>query len=150
MGQFKGSRFKVRCVDCTKLLRTRCVPKDVVVSPRKKRLCGAYEFKGWYENSTPMDAMYLPYVDKKTLKMLRRLTKLGILPVSGDGTVETRDGFYRDKMVSMPTSTAVDSSGEVWAKEDPIIYKPSDQEFAETKLIWSPGDEHESEDNRSR
>lgn len=119
MSQFEGSKLKVRCTDCTKLSGTHCVAKNTKVTPKKKRLCGVYEFKGEYDNRTPAESIYLPHVDKKTLKMLKRLAKLGVLPVSDEGTIETHDGFYKQKTLPIPATTANTELVEIKETEDP-------------------------------
>jgi len=149
MSQFEGSKLKVRCTDCTKLSGTRCAVKDTTVSPKKRRVCGIYEFKGEYENRTPAESVYLPHIDKKTLKMLKRLAKLGILPVSEDGSLETRGGFYRDKTLPMPSTTATSSLVGVQKQEDPLIYQTSSHEIIDPKLTMPEvtSTEYEPEDD---
>ncbi|MBD3261593.1 MAG: hypothetical protein GF334_07930, partial [Candidatus Altiarchaeales archaeon] len=84
MSEFNGAAHKVRCVDCTKLSGNHCSIKKIKVSPKKKRLCSVYEFKGEYENRTPPEARYMPYVSKNTRRLLKKLMNLGVLPVSSD------------------------------------------------------------------
>jgi hypothetical protein len=119
MSQFEGGKFKVRCIDCTKLSGSHCEAKNTTISPKKKRLCGQYNFKGEYENSTPAESIYIPHVEKKTLKMLKRLAKLGVLPVSDEGTIETHDGFYKQKTLPIPATTANAELVEIKETEDP-------------------------------
>ena len=145
MTQFEGGN-KVRCTDCTKLSGSRCVAKNVKVKPKKKRTCTGYQFKGEYENRTPAEAVYIPHVDPKTLKLLKRMAKLGILPVSEDGTIETAGGFFREKTLPMPSTTATASLVGMKSKEDPLLYLPSSHEIVDTKLIWTPSNEYGQED----
>lgn len=142
MSQFEGGKGKVRCVDCTKLSGNRCTAKDTKVSPKKRRNCGVYEFKGEYENRTPAEAVYIPHMDKKQIKMIKRLLEMGIIPVSDEGDVEVQDGFARTKSLPMPATTATASLVGVRSEEDPILYKPVEgEEGPDTKIIWTPGDE---------
>lgn len=80
MSEFQGSNHKVRCVDCSLLSGKHCSAKKVKVSPKKRRTCDSYQFKGEYENRNPLESTYVPYVDKKTRRLLRRLMKMGITP----------------------------------------------------------------------
>lgn len=133
MSQFEGSKIKVRCADCSKLSGNRCTAKNTTVAVKKKRLCSIYEFKGEYQNRTPAEAIYVPHVDKKTRKMIRKLLDLGVIPVSGDGTPQT---FTKTKELPMPSTTAVPAGVDNKEEEDSPLYKPSD-----ARLIWTPGDE---------
>ena len=126
MAQFTGGR-KVRCTDCTKLSGKSCSVKQVKVSLKKRRLCDLYEFKGEYANRTPVDAMYVPHVDKKTRKLMKKLMDLGVVPV--------QDG------VPMPSSTATAGVLGVQAQQDNLIWKPED---VKESLIWTPGDDDDS------
>lgn len=85
MSQFTGATFKVRCVDCTKLNNGRCQSKNSSVAPRKKRTCTAYEFKGEYTNREPAGAVRVPFVDKNTRRLMRKLSRLGVTPISDKG-----------------------------------------------------------------
>jgi len=146
MSQFEGGKFKVRCIDCTKLSGSHCEAKNTAVSPKKKRLCGQYNFKGEYENSTPAEAVYIPHVDPKTLKTLKRLAKLGILPLSEEGTIETEDGFFRKKTLPMPSTTATASLVGTKGKEDPLLYQPSSHEIVDPNIVWTPSNDYGQED----
>lgn len=148
MSQFEGNKRKVRCADCTKWVESRCVAKDVKVSPKKKRICPIYEFKGEYENRTPAEARYMPHVDKKTRRTIRKLVELGIIPVSEDGDVDMSGGYAKVKSLPMPssTATAVDLGEEladdrlVQPVEKPPLF---DLENPASKLLWTPDDENE-------
>ena len=146
MSQFEGNKLKVRCIDCTKFFGNRCAVKSTKVTPKKKRLCGVYDFKGEYENRTDAEAVYIPHVDRKTRKMIKKLLKMGVIPVAEDGSIKTQEGFARTKEFPMPSSTATTVLTEVKAGEDPIIYRPESPEISSPKLIWSPGDDYESEE----
>ena len=115
MAQFEGSNRKVRCADCTKLFGTHCSAKNVKVSPKKRRLCNLYEFKGEFTNRTTAQSMYVPHVDSKTRRELRKLLNMGKIPLSGVDSSET-EAFTRTKILDMPASTAtvgvVKNSGE--------------------------------------
>ncbi len=142
MAQFEGSKLKVRCTDCTKLSGSHCIAKNTKVSPKKKRLCGQYNFKGEYENRTPAEAMYMPHIDKKTQRMIKKLLKMGVVPVAEDGSIDTRDGFARTKILSMPASTATAALLGTKIQEDHKIADPN--------IILEPEESSdESEFNRS-
>ena len=116
MSQFEGSAQRVRCLDCTKHDDKRCSTKGCKVSPRKRRSCGSYEFKGGYENRTAPEKIRIPYVDPKTVKLMKRLMRLGlILP---DGSVA--------KPTEVPMSTATTG-----------LIAPVEKK--EESLIWTPG-----------
>ena len=123
MSQFEGNKLKVRCVDCSKLTGMHCTAKDVKVAPKKKRSCGLYDFKGTYINRVPAAAIYVPHVDKKTRKMIRKLIAKGAFPVAEDGSVEGRDGFVKVKELDMPFSTATTPLTEIKDAEEPDILK---------------------------
>ena len=106
MSQFEGNKLKVRCADCSKFAGNRCAVKDVKVTPKKKRSCHLYEFTGTYSNREGMESIYVPHVDKKTRKMLKKLIAQRVLPVAEGGSVEIRDGFAKVKTLDMPASTA--------------------------------------------
>lgn len=140
MSQFEGGKIKVRCVDCTKLESGRCTAKGTKVTPKKKRTCNVYEFKGEYENRTPAESTYVPYVNKKTRKMIRRLLEMGVIPVAEDGSVEIKDGFARTKTLPMPATTATATMVGTKDSDDSILYTSADSD-PDSKLIWTPGDE---------
>ncbi len=96
MGEFTGGGVKVRCIDCTHLSGTQCARKKTKVGPKKHRTCSVYDFKGEYVNRESPPAMYIPNVDKSTLRLLRRLYESGILTAGGQ----------ESKRVEMPRSTA--------------------------------------------
>ena len=122
MSQFVGSKNKVRCIDCTKLLLGKCAAKNVLVSPKKKRACTIYEFKGEYDNRTPASAIYSPYMDKKTRKAINRLINLGINPVNVYSAGSNPEGYKKTKSLPMPASTATATHLGVVEVEDPMVY----------------------------
>ncbi len=141
MSQFSGvTKLKVRCTDCIKLTGTHCIAKNTKVAPKKKRLCSVYKFKGEYENRTPAEATYMPHIDKKTRKMIKRLLDLGVVPVAEDGSIEMQDGFARTKTLPMPATTATTPLIEDKKGTDPVIHKPSDPGVA--NLLWTPNSSH--------
>jgi len=101
MTEFAGATIRVRCVDCVSLSGKHCVRKNISVSPKKKRVCGVYTFKGEYANRTSSETMYLPYIDKSTRRLIRKMQRLGIVPVANSS--EEESGY---KAVPMPRSTA--------------------------------------------
>lgn len=101
MNEFTGGTVKVRCIDCTHLSEKKCVRKKTSVVPKKHRTCALYHFKGEYINRTPAEAMYVPYIDNSTRKLLRKMSKLGIIPVA-----ESPDAGGSYKRIPMPSSTA--------------------------------------------
>jgi len=80
MSQFDGSGRKVRCIDCTLLRENICQAKEVGVAPRKHRLCSVYKFSGNHQNRTPLEATYIPSVDRYTRRMIRKLIAAGVVP----------------------------------------------------------------------
>jgi len=88
------------------LVGTKCGVKRAKVSVKKRRTCSKYNFTGEYANGTPADAVYLPHVDRKTKKLLKRLAKMGVQPVGDDGTIQLKGDFYRQGEMNIPTSTA--------------------------------------------
>lgn len=137
MSQFTGGN-KVRCVDCAHLSGNMCGKKSISVSPKKRRSCGVYSFKGEYENRNPPPSMYMPHVDKKTRQMIRRLIELGIVPVREDGSM----AFHPDgtaltpQTVEMPRSTATASVLETKATEQKQL--SGNEPSPEEPLIWTP------------
>lgn len=101
MSEFIGGVRRVRCIDCTHLSGIHCSKKDTKVSSRKRRICGVYDFKGEYVNRVSPEALHVPYVDKSTRRLLRKMTRLGIIPVSA---ATEQEPVY--KPVAMPRSTA--------------------------------------------
>ncbi len=131
MSQFEGSALKVRCIDCTSLAGNRCSAKNTKVAPKKRRICSQYHFKGEYENRTPANSVYIPYVDKKTRKYIQNLLQMGVVPIAEDGSVETKDGFAKVKTLPMPRSTATVTALKAKAADDPIIYETLDKTYNE-------------------
>ena len=83
MSQFTESKTKVRCVDCSFRIKGTCSERKIKIAPKKKRTCSVYSFKGVYENRKSLPSTYVPNLDKKTIKMLRRMFEQGIAPVPG-------------------------------------------------------------------
>jgi len=142
MSQFNGGR-RVRCVDCLHLQGKKCIGrKDTpTVSPKKKRSCGTYDFKGEYQNSTPLESVYVPHIDPATKKLMKKLMKLGVTPIS-DADLEA--GGMRK--ITVPASTATASMLGTEIQEDKLIHvgradgadamEPGAPE--EPSLIWTP------------
>jgi len=147
MAQFEGGN-KVRCIDCTKLSGSHCNAKNAKVKPKKKRTCTMYNFKGEYENRVPCASIYMPPIDKKTRKMIKRLLEMGVVPVAEDGSVQTEGGFARTKSLLMPASTATAALVGTKVEEDPIVYQTSDHEIVDSQIIWTRSDDQSEEDNR--
>jgi hypothetical protein len=110
MSTFEGGKTRVRCVDCVRLSEDgRCSSKEASVAPRKRRSCASYQFKGEYVNRTAVQGTYVPYMDKKTQRIVRRLLELGVVPVRENSppTFNTPDVSPLTKqVVSAPRSTA--------------------------------------------
>ena len=140
MSQFTGGGNRVRCVDCTHLQSNTCSVKKEVVAPKKRRACSVYKFKGSYENRVVPESTYIPPVDKKTKQMIKRLIKLGVMPVREDGSV----AFHPDgsplvrKKLEMPKTTATVGVLQEVAQETPQI---SSEDNENEPLIWLPGQE---------
>jgi hypothetical protein len=153
MSQFEGGN-KVRCVDCTKLSGKTCVAKSVTVSVKKRRTCGQYNFAGEYVNSTPLPATYVPHVDKKTKRLLKKLMQMGVMPMTGDRPVPTikSDIYEKNKQVAdsaafrttataqIPIVKPLESVGEV-----AVMRTEGDESQEGTTVVWTPED-GESED----
>jgi hypothetical protein len=156
MSQFDGGN-KVRCIDCTQLSGKTCSAKGASVSPKKRRTCGQYNFKGEYENSTPLPATYLPHVDKKTKQLMKRLMKMGVIPTDGQRPVQSAAPYDQEAMAAAPvnpasfqsTATAnipivrpLESVGEV------AVMRVKDDESEEgTTVVWSPDDVEKGAEN---
>lgn len=130
MSQFKGGN-KVRCVDCTCLVRLNgntCGVKGASVSINKRRVCNKYNFKGEYENSAPLPATRVPFVDKKTRKLLKKLQKLGVMSGTPDSYPATPPSaaFHSTATADIPvvgeTQSAPTSVPD--PADDPIIWTP--------------------------
>ncbi len=157
MSQFKGGN-KVRCIDCTKLSGKTCTAKNTSVSVKKRRICGQYQFSGEYANSTPLSATYVPHVDKKTKQLMKKLIKMGVMPMTGDRPVPTiKSDIYEQANVQanpaafQSTATAqipivkeLQSAGQAAGLDLP----PSEGSQEGTTAVWSPedGESGESED----
>ena len=109
MSEFTGEGQRVRCIDCANLVDGHCTAKDTTVAPKKRRLCTKYVFAGEYENRETASAMYVPWIDKKTKKMIARLAALGITPVSS-----------REQSMILAPKTTADTS----KPEEPLIWTP--------------------------
>lgn len=117
MSSFNGEGTKVRCIDCDRFSENRCVAKKVKTSAKKRRKCSIYKFKGSFENRETADAMYIPYVSPQTLKLQRKMQKLGIV---------TAPAEVEDKLV-LPASDFFGTTADGGVKID--------------NLIWTPGSE---------
>jgi hypothetical protein len=153
MSQFEGGN-KVRCIDCTKLSVKTCTAKNTSVSVKKRRTCGQYNFAGEYVNSTPLPATYVPHVDKKTKQILKKLMKMGVMPMTGDRPTPTiksdiyekanppanTSAFRTTATAQIPVVKPLESHGEV-----AIMRTEGDESQEGTTVVWSPED-GESED----
>lgn len=139
MSQFTGGR-RVRCIDCLHLQDNRCTGKKgtPTVSPKKKRSCGTYDFKGEYQNSTPLESVYVPHIDPATRKLMKKLMKLGVVPVSDEDL--RKEGMHR---IAVPASTATASLPGTEAHEEPLMGGQDAVEQEETSLIWTPDSKDE-------
>ena len=148
MSQFQGGN-KVRCVDCTKLSGKTCTAKNTSVSVKKRRSCGVYQFSGEYVNSTPLPATYLPHVDRKTKQLMKKLMKMGVMPVTGDRPVPTiksdiyeqanppvnTSAFQSTATAQIPIVKPLESHGEA-----AIMRTEGDESQEGTTVVWSPED----------
>lgn len=148
MSQFEGGN-KVRCVDCTKLAGKHCTAKNTTVSVKKRRICGQYNFAGEYVNSTPLPTTYLPHVDRKTKQLMKKLIKMGVMPMTGDRPAPTiKSDIYEqanapaDTAAFRTTATAqipivkpLESHGEA-----AIMHTEGEESQEGTTLVWSPED----------
>ena len=150
MSQFEGSKLKARCTDCTKLSGNHCTAKNTTVTPKKRRRCTAYEFKGEYENRVPAAALYMPHVDKKTQRLIRKLLRMGVVPVAEAGSVEVQDGFARTKTLTMPTSTATAALIETKVEEDLSIHPPFDPTSVAPEGVFNSTEEQPDEQENNR
>lgn len=133
MSRFEGTGIKVRCIDCTKLSEkgNECTVKKTKVAHKKRRLCTLYEFKDSFSNRKPLDSIYLPPVDNKTMKMIKKLMKMGVMPVPGDkdpGAVSKQlESFQMPKTTataSVPGLTDMDTN-TLASPEDSAMSPPS-------------------------
>jgi len=142
MSQFTGEGRRVRCVDCLHLQGKTCIGRKgtPTVSPRKKRSCGAYGFKGEYQNSTPLESVYVPHVDPKTRQLMKKLAKLGVVPVSD---ADMREAGMRK--IAVPSSTATASLLGTEVQESAMLADQADEEKKEEEesLIWTPDSDNE-------
>lgn len=122
MSQFTGSNTKVRCVDCSHFSGSLCSKKNTKVAPRKRRVCAVYGFKGEYENREAIPGRYMPSLDKKTRRFLKRMYQMGISPVvQEEEGVREGEGAY--KRLPMPASTATAKILGTTEMEDPAMYQ---------------------------
>ncbi len=126
MSKFEGGPRRVRCIDCTKLSGNQCTAKSAKVVPKKRRTCSTYLFKGVFENREPLPAVYFPPVDKKTEKMIKKLLKMGIVPVaeSGDVAIDKDGRIIQKQKFEMPKNTATASVVGVKSNEDIMVSAP--------------------------
>jgi len=155
MSQYQGSNLKVRCVDCVKLSGEICTAKKSNVAPKKRRICPSYQFRGEFNNRQPLQSIYLPPVDKETMKMLKKLMKMGIMPTADSGNLRvTPDGqVLHSQKFDMPKSTATASVVGMKSNEDALLSNPNKLANSEEETaIWSPDagtQEEEHEDCQS-
>lgn len=149
MSEFEGGKVKVRCVDCTKLSGSRCSLKGSKVSAKKRRTCSKYDFKGEFSNRVSPDAVYLPYVDPKSRRILNKLMKLGLTSSSNKSPIPPPPDmssidpnmiinpayFQSTATANIPVVSPLESVGHRTSSSD------SDQDIDGANLIWSPGDE---------
>lgn len=138
MSEFVGGGSRVRCVECTHLSGGSCSFKKTKVTPKKRRICDAYNFKGEYVNRTSPEAMYTPYVDGNTRRLIQKMIKLGIVPVGQDLEANQR---YKptnlrsekfDGCLEMPKSTATAKIIATEAREEGMVQhlgSPEEQGF---------------------
>lgn len=153
MSQFQGGN-KVRCVDCTKLSGKTCTAKNTSVSVKKRRSCGMYQFSGEYANSTPLPATYRPHVDKKTKQLMKKLMKMGVIPMDGQRPTAAAPygidapapsavnpaSFQSTATANIPVVRPLESVGEV------AVMRVKDDESQEgTTVVWSPEDAVDAE-----
>ena len=144
MSKFEGGTLRVRCVDCTKLSANQCIVKGAKVSPKKRRTCSIYEFKGEFENREPLPAIYFPPVDKKTEKMIKKLLKMGVVPVADGGDVSIdKDGrIVQEQKFEMPKSTATASVVGTKSNVDAQLSNPNELASLDAQLVdWTPENE---------
>jgi hypothetical protein len=143
MAQFEGGN-KVRCADCTKLSGKTCTAKNTSVAVKKRRACGQYNFAGEYVNNTPLPTTYMPPVDKKTARLMRKLMKMGVLPMTGDRPVPTikSDIYDPDNAPINPAAfqTTATAADPVVMPEEHVGEIASDEVKAGegTTVMWSP------------
>lgn len=146
MAEFVGSSNKVRCADCTKLLGNKCTAKSAKVSPKKRRTCSLYEFKGAFENRTPLESVYVPYMDKNTRRMLKKLMKLGLTAPNprsmnnpdGSVIVDPSPGQIVLPWGTTATATTI-KEGTIDAAPEKVEGTPEE----EKSYIWTPDQENE-------
>lgn len=155
MSQFEGGN-KVRCIDCTKLSGKNCIAKNTTVAVKKRRTCGQYNFTGEYVNNNPLPTTYVPPVDKKTRRLLNKLMKMGVMPMTGDRPVPAikSDIYDQEKVLANPapfqsTATAplpvvmpLESVGEAAPEPQPL---PRGKVEEGTTVVWSPEDAESEE-----
>jgi hypothetical protein len=78
----------------------------------------------------------MPPVDKKTLKAIRRLLKMGVVTPDADtGDLSMKEGFYKQKTLEVPSSTA--TAGVI----DPIPDDKKTREVLATSAIFKQDEE---------
>jgi len=142
MSQYQGSSNRVRCIDCARLSETgkRCLVKNIKVAYKKRRICPSYEFKGEFVNRKPLESVYLPPVDKKTAKMIRKLMRMGVIPVADEASVKIApDGqILQRQHFEMPKSTATASVVGMKSNEDAVLSNPNKlADSEEETAIWA-------------
>ncbi len=149
MSQFEGGN-KVRCTDCTRLVGIKwCGAKSSSVAVKKRRSCNKYNFKGEYKNSEPLPATYVPHVDKKTKQLMKKLIKMGVMPMTGDLPIPAIKSDIYEQHVKAPIGPAAFQSTAT--AQVPVVKPlesvgeavdlPSNEGSQEgTTLVWSPED----------
>jgi len=135
MSKFEGNKFKVRCTDCSHLSDNKCARKGVSVSPKKRRICSLYDFKGEYANRESLPSSYVPHMDKKTRRMVRKLLNMGVVPVDegGDVMVDEHGQVLQKQSFTAPRSTASAAAVGLEEKEQTKLASPDEE-----SLIWTP------------
>lgn len=156
MSQFNGGN-KVRCIDCSRLNGTTCSAKSTSVAVKKRRTCSQYKFKGEYENSTPLPSVYVPHVDKATKRLMKKLMKMGVMPMQGtrphpvegpnpygeEATPVVNPAAFQTTATALfPEVKPLESVGE-----EARVEVPNQESQEGTTVVWSPedGDKTESE-----
>lgn len=146
MSKFEGGKRRVRCVDCTKLSGKMCTAKNTSVAPSKRRLCKAYEFKGEYANREPLESVYVPYVDKNTRRLMKKLMKLGLAgpnPRSMNNPDESIIIEPTPGQIVLPWGTTATATTIKEGRIDAVPEKAEDTPEEEKSYIWTPDQNNE-------
>lgn len=155
MSQFEGGN-KVRCIDCTNLSGKTCTTKNTTVAVKKRRICSQYNFTGEYVNNNPLPTTYVPPIDKKARRLLNKLMKMGVMPMTGDrpSPAIKSDIYDQEKVLTssasfqstatapLPVVMPLESVGEAAPESQPLLQG----EFEKgTTMVWSPEDAESEE-----